>query len=62
MVIDFRRAGKHYHKSLTIGGATVERVSSIKFLGVQLADGMTLKIYSSDIVKTAQQLLHPLLD
>ncbi|XP_055494275.1 zinc finger protein Helios isoform X8 [Leucoraja erinacea] len=60
MVIDFRRAGKHHHTPLHIDGAAVERVSSVKFLGVHLADGLTSTINTTAVIKRAQQRLHPL--
>ncbi|KAM3843222.1 nuclear pore complex protein Nup107 [Diretmus argenteus] len=60
MVVDFRKAGKLHHTPLTIGGAAVERVNTVKFLGVHLADDLSSTSNISAIVKKAQQRLHPL--
>ncbi len=42
MVIDFRWTGKLNHMPLISDGATVEKASHVKFLGVHLADDRTL--------------------
>ncbi|XP_060782740.1 solute carrier family 23 member 1 [Neoarius graeffei] len=60
MVIDFRRAGKHHHTSLQINGTAVERASSVKFLGVHLADNVTWTSNTTAAIKRAQKQLHPL--
>ena len=60
MVIDFRRAGKQHHTPLSVAGAAVERVSSVKFLGVHLADDLTSNTNTTAVIKKAQQRLHSL--
>ncbi|KAK0130917.1 putative RNA-directed DNA polymerase from transposon BS [Merluccius polli] len=59
MVIDFRRTS-HHLMPLTIEGAVVERVESIKFLGVHLADDLSFSANTTNTVKKAHQRLHSL--
>lgn len=60
MVIDFRKSGGHNHTDLQINGAAVERVSTVKFLGVHLANDLTFHTNTAAVVKKAQKRLHPL--
>ena len=43
-----------------MAGAAVERVSSVKFLGVHLADDLTSNTNTTAVIKKAQQRLHSL--
>ncbi|XP_055490207.1 uncharacterized protein LOC129696376 isoform X2 [Leucoraja erinacea] len=46
------------HTPLNISGTAVERVESIKFLGVQITDNLTWSRNTTGIVKRAHQRLH----
>ncbi len=57
IVVDFRRV--HYlHAPLTINGATVERVSSTKFLGVHITEDLSWTNNTAALAKKAQQRLY----
>lgn len=56
-VVDFRR-GHTKHPLLTIEGAAVERVSSIKFLGVHISDDLSWTNNITDLAKKAQNCLY----
>ncbi|XP_060782564.1 uncharacterized protein LOC132889766 [Neoarius graeffei] len=57
MVTDFRRASTQY-PPLTINGAAVERVSSIKFLGVYLPEDLFWSSNTASLARKAQQRLY----
>lgn len=57
IVVDFRR-GHTQHRSLTIDGAAVERVSSTKFLGVHISEDLSWTTNTASLVKKAQQRLY----
>ncbi len=57
IVVDFRRVHTQ-HGPLTINGATVERVSSTKFLGVHITEDLTWTNNSAALAKKAQQHLY----
>lgn len=47
IVIDFMVSGKENHKYFTINGDDVEKVSSVRFLGVHLTDDLSFSINST---------------
>ena len=57
IVVDFRKK-QPSHTPLLINNAAVERVSSTRFLGVQITDTLTWSLHTSALVKRAQQRLH----
>lgn len=57
IVVDFRRAPTQ-HATLTINGATVERVSSTKFLGVHITEDLSWTLNTAALVKKSQQRLY----
>uniref|UniRef100_A0A9J7Z4K7 Reverse transcriptase domain-containing protein n=1 Tax=Cyprinus carpio carpio TaxID=630221 RepID=A0A9J7Z4K7_CYPCA len=56
IVVDFRRVHTQ-HAPLTINDATVERVSSTKFLGVHITEDLSWTINTAALAKKAQQRL-----
>ena len=56
IVIDFRR-DKPCHRGLCIGGEEVERVSSFKFLGVNISENLSWSLNATCLVKKAQKRL-----
>lgn len=57
IVVHFQR-GHTQHPPLTIDGATVMRVSSIKFLGVHIREDLTWTTNTASLAKKAQQGLY----
>ncbi len=57
IVVDFRRVHTQ-HAPLTINGATVERVSSTKFLGVHITEDHSWTNNTAALAKKAQQRLY----
>ncbi len=57
IVVDFRRVHTQ-HAPLTINGATVERVSSTKFLGVHITEDLSWTNNTAALAKKAQQCLY----
>ena len=57
MIVDFRRKRPH-HTPLHINNSTVEKVSSTKFLGVQITEDLTWSQNTAALVKKGQQRLH----
>ncbi len=57
IVVDFRRVHTQY-APLTINGATVERVSSTKFLGVHITEDLSWTNNTAALAKKAQQRLY----
>ncbi len=57
IVVDFRRVHS-LHAPLTINGATVERVSSTKFLGVHITEDLSWTNNTAALAKKAQQCLY----
>ncbi|KAL0170115.1 hypothetical protein M9458_034711, partial [Cirrhinus mrigala] len=57
IVVDFRRAHIR-HAPLTINGASVERVSSTKFLGVHITEDLSWTNNTSALAKKSQQRLY----
>ncbi len=57
VVMDFRRNTVD-HPPLTIDSSNVERVSSTKFLGVNITDDLTWTTNTRSVSKKAQQGLH----
>ncbi len=57
IVVDFRRVHS-LHAPLTINGATVERVSSTKFLGVHITEDLSWTNNTAALAKKAQQRLY----
>ncbi len=57
IVYDFRRVHS-LHAPLTINGATVERVSSTKFLGVHITEDLSWTNNTAALAKKAQQRLY----
>ncbi|XP_060778634.1 uncharacterized protein LOC132887177 [Neoarius graeffei] len=57
VVVDFRKNSVAC-SPLHINGSTVETVSSVKFLGVQMEDNLSKTLNTTTITKKAQQHLH----
>ncbi len=57
IVVDFRRVHTQ-HAPLTINGATVERVSSTKFLGVHITEDLSWTNNTTALAKKVQQRLY----
>ena len=57
MIVDYRKLQRGGHSPLFINGAEVERVSSVKFLGVHLTDDLTWSLHTNTIVRSARQRL-----
>ncbi|KAL0195129.1 hypothetical protein M9458_008701, partial [Cirrhinus mrigala] len=57
IVVDFRRAHTQ-HAPLTINGASVERVSSTKFLGVHITEDLSWMNNTTALAKKSQQRLY----
>ncbi len=57
IVVDFRRVHTQ-HAPLTINGATVERASSTKFLGVHITEDLSWTNNTAALAKKAQQCLY----
>ncbi len=57
IVVDFMRVHTQ-HAPLTINGATVERVSSTKFLGVHITEDLSWTNNTASLAKKAQQRLY----
>ncbi|KAL0154639.1 hypothetical protein M9458_048902 [Cirrhinus mrigala] len=57
IVVDFRRAHTQ-HAPLTINGASVERVSSTKFLGVHITEDLSWTNNTTALTKKSQQRLY----
>ncbi len=57
IVVDFRRVHT-LHAPLTINGATVERASSTKFLGVHITEDLSWTNNTAALAKKAQQRLY----
>ena len=51
VVIDFRRAGKQDHAPLLIDETAVEKASSVKYLGVHIADDLTSTTNTTAVLK-----------
>ncbi len=58
LVMDFRKSARPEHNPLIIDGAAVGKVSSVKFLGVHLAEDLSFTTNTAAITKKAQQRLH----
>ncbi|GAA6090908.1 uncharacterized protein LOC112144875, partial [Tachysurus ichikawai] len=56
LVVDFRRQSRE-HKPITIDETPVERVSSFKFLGVNISEDLTWSIHTNAVLKKAHQCL-----
>eukprot|EP00061_Rhincodon_typus_P004944 g23780.t1 len=56
LIIDFRKKGRE-HAPIYINGAVVERVDSIKFLGVMITNNLSWTSHVDATVKKAQQRL-----
>ncbi|KAI3356663.1 hypothetical protein L3Q82_003304 [Scortum barcoo] len=57
IVVDFRRT-RPQHAPLTINGATVERLSSTKFLGVHITEDLSWTINTTSLAKKTNQRLY----
>ncbi|KAL0199425.1 hypothetical protein M9458_007965 [Cirrhinus mrigala] len=57
IIVDFRRAHTQ-HAPLTINGASVERVSSTKFLGVHITEDLSWTNNTTALAKKSQQRLY----
>ncbi|KAI4882563.1 hypothetical protein NFI96_002445 [Prochilodus magdalenae] len=56
LIVDFRKQERG-HTPITINGAAVERVSSIKFLSAHITEELTWSEHTTRVVKKAQQRL-----
>ncbi|KAI4885809.1 hypothetical protein NFI96_004686, partial [Prochilodus magdalenae] len=57
MIMDHRKLQRSGHSSLFINGAGVERVSSVRFLGVHLTNDLTWSFHINKAVRSARQRL-----
>ena len=57
IIFDYRRPPK-VHSPIQIGGATVERVKELKFVGVHITEDLTWAVQTERVVKKAQQRLY----
>ena len=57
MIVDYRKLQRGGHSPLYINGAEVERVSSVRFLGVHLTDDLTWSLHTNKAVRSARQRL-----
>ena len=55
--MDYRRSRKTEHAPLCIHGEAVERVDSIKFLGIHISSDLSWSVNTSHLVRKAQQRL-----
>ncbi|KAI4889951.1 hypothetical protein NFI96_007815, partial [Prochilodus magdalenae] len=54
---DYRKLQRGGHSPLYINGAEVERVSSVRFLGVHLTDDLSWSLHTNKVVRSARQRL-----
>ncbi|KAI4895073.1 hypothetical protein NFI96_006521 [Prochilodus magdalenae] len=57
MIMDYRKLQRDGHSPLYINGAEVERVSSVRFLGVHLTDDLTWSLHINKVVRSGRQHL-----
>ncbi|KAI4891709.1 hypothetical protein NFI96_002854 [Prochilodus magdalenae] len=57
VIVDYRRLQRGGHSPLYINGAEVERVSSVRFLGVHLTDDLSWSLHTNKVVRSACQRL-----
>ncbi|KAI4891326.1 hypothetical protein NFI96_013317, partial [Prochilodus magdalenae] len=57
MIVDYRKLQRGGHSPLYINGAEVERVSSVRFLGVHLTDDLSWSFHTNKVVRSARQRL-----
>ncbi|KAI4904962.1 hypothetical protein NFI96_002249 [Prochilodus magdalenae] len=57
MIVDYRKLQRGGHSPLYINGAEVERVSSVRFLGVHLTDDLSWSFHTNKAVRSARQRL-----
>ncbi|KAI4901012.1 hypothetical protein NFI96_010350 [Prochilodus magdalenae] len=57
MIVDYRKLLGGGHSPLYINGAEVERVSSVRFLGVHLTDDLSWSLHTNKVVRSARQRL-----
>ncbi len=55
LIVDFRKRQQQPYTTLMISGTPVERVSSLKYLGVIISEDLTLTIHIQTQVKKARQ-------
>ncbi len=58
MIISYRRQQEGGHHSIHTGDAEVDRVSSFKFLGVQITEDLSWSPHTDTVVKKARQQLY----
>ncbi|KAI4874335.1 hypothetical protein NFI96_004586 [Prochilodus magdalenae] len=57
MTVNYRKLQRGGHSPLYINGAEVERVSSVRFLGVHLTDDLSWSFHTNKVVRSARQRL-----
>ncbi|KAI4895244.1 hypothetical protein NFI96_004905 [Prochilodus magdalenae] len=57
MIVDYRKLQRGYHSPPYISGAEMEKVSSVRFLGVHLTDYLTWALHTNKVVRSARQRL-----
>ncbi|MEL7309606.1 MAG: DUF1891 domain-containing protein, partial [Pseudomonadota bacterium] len=57
VIVDYRRSRKTEHAPLCIHEEAVERVDSIKFLGIHISSDLSWSVNTSHLVRKAQQRL-----
>ncbi len=60
LIVDFRKRQQRPYTPLMISGTPVERVSSFKYLGVNISEDLTLTAHIQTQVKKARQRLYHL--
>ncbi len=60
LIVDFRKRQQRPYTPLMISGTPVERVSSFKYLGVNISEDLTRTTHIQTQVKKARQRLHHL--
>ncbi len=60
LIVDFRKRQQRPHSPLMISGTPVERVSSFKYLGVNISEDLTWTTHIQTQVKKARQRLYHL--
>ncbi len=60
LIVDFRKRQQRPYTPLMISGTPVERVSSFKYLGVNISEDLTWTTHIQTQVKKARQRLYPL--
>uniref|UniRef100_A0A8C6L2U8 Reverse transcriptase domain-containing protein n=1 Tax=Nothobranchius furzeri TaxID=105023 RepID=A0A8C6L2U8_NOTFU len=58
MIVDYRKRPVREHRPIHINGVMVERVSSFKFLGVNITEDFSWTLHTDAVIKKARQRLY----